>query len=141
MTKLIPLAFVFVGCGGNKAPSVPDVTATSSADVVSEAAVIEVQAPVEDPKKALLTRANQRLIAGRKAYDERDYPKAIFEAQRGIDILGADYAPANIGDESAAKLELAKQRAEQNPADGSTIYLRMLEDRIELAKKHWDRVP
>lgn len=137
MTKLVPLAFVFIGCGGNKAPSVPEVTAAT----VVDAAVIEAQAPVEDPKKALLTRANQRLIAGRKAFDERDYPKAIFEAQRGIDILGSDYAPANVSDESAAKLELAKQRAEQNPSDGATIYLRMLEDRLELAKKHWDMVP
>ncbi len=137
MTKLVPLAFVIIGCGGSKAPSVPDVAAKTSVD----AAVIEVQAPVEDPKKVLLTRANQRLIAGRKAFDERDYPKAIFESHRGLDILGADYAPAGVDDDSAAKLELAKQRAEQSPMDGATIYLRMLSDRIELAKKHWDRVP
>lgn len=126
------------GCGGKGggaevvAPP-PDASAPATPEVAA--------APV-DPNQQKLDAASARLKAGQAGFDSGDFGKAMLEAQRGLDALGKDYAGPAVEDDTPLKIAAAKERAEAgSPSDGATIMLRMLRERIELARKHWQLGP
>lgn len=128
-------AVLWLGCGGAKAPTDAAEVATTAVDAAAAAEVIE------DPNAKRVTLAASRLAAGRRAFDDGDFSKAMLEAQRGIDALGDDFGDPNKAD-SATKVQLAKARAEEgNAKDGATIMLRVLGENIELARAHWKLTP
>lgn len=132
-----------LGCGGgpksgeaqtDTGPAAPPTSASPSAPEVAEAPV--------DPRKKQLDSATARLAAGRKAFDGGDFPRAMLEAQRGLDVLGKDYAGTAVEDDTDLKIKAAKERAEQgSPSDAATVMLRMLSERIELARATWQIMP
>lgn len=129
------LVATMMGCGGNKAATedvvvVPDTTAKTDAATIGQ----------EDPNAKRVRIATASLAAGRKAYDERDYARAILEAQRGFDALGQDYRKPNVEDDSELKLAAARERNGQDggAADAATIFLRILNERLEMARSKWN---
>jgi len=132
-----------LGCGGgpkggealaDTGPAVAPPSASTPAPEVAEAPV--------DPRKKQLDSASSRLLAGRKAFDGGDFPRAMLEAQRGLDVLGKDYAGPGVEDDTDLKIAAAKERAEQgSPRDAATVMLRMLAERIELARRTWQVMP
>ncbi len=131
------MMIVASGCGG-RPPDDALAAEVIPAATVDAAPAIEVE---EDPRQARWRSAKARLDAGQKAFDAGDLPKAMLDAQRGIELLGDDYAGPNVADDSALKLDLARERAEQQPKDGALVMLRMLGDRLELARRHWQIGP
>lgn len=132
-----------LGCGGGgkgaeaKADTGPAAAPTSASTVAPEIA----EAPV-DPRTKQLDSASARLAAGRKAFDGGDFPRAMLEAQRGLDALGKDYAGPGVEDDTDLKIAAAKERADLgSPSDGATVMLRMLAERIELARRTWQIMP
>lgn len=126
------ISLVLVACGG-KPPEAPEVAAPAPVDAVTQ------EVAPKDPHQVQVDSASARLAAGRKAFDDSDFGKAMLEAQRGIDVLGPDYGGI---DDSATKIKMAKDRAEQGGAsDGAKIMLRMLSERIEVARGHWKLTP
>lgn len=129
------VATTMLGCGGNKAATedvvvVPDTTARTDAATIGQ----------EDPNAKRVRIAAASLAAGRKAYDERDYARAIIEAQRGFDALGEDYQKPNVEDDTELKLAAARERNGQDggAADAATIFLRILNERLEMARSKWN---
>lgn len=132
-----------LGCGGggkggeaqtDTGPALSPTTASPTAPEIAEAPV--------DPRRKQLDSASARLTAGRKAFDGGDFPRAMLEAQRGLDVLGKDYAGTTVEDDTDLKIKAAKERAEQgSPSDAATIMLRMLAERLELARRTWQIMP
>jgi len=122
-------------CGGNK-PKVEDVAPAAPEVTASDAATISQ----EDPNAKRVRLASAGLAAGRKAYDEHDYARAILEAQRGIEALGDDWKKPDVGEESELKLRAARERNAQEggAADAATIFLRVLSERLEMARSKWN---
>lgn len=134
----VALAF---GCGGKRAGDTGGDNGVTTADAPTASATQDAAETI-DPHRKQLESAVKRLAAGRKAFDEGDFGKAMLEAQRGLDALGKDYAGPEVADDTDLKIQAAKERSEQGaPGDGATIMLRMLGERIELARKKWDVMP
>jgi hypothetical protein len=130
-------AAALAACGGKR---------DGSAEVSPPAATVMASAAAEteeaSPRQKQLDAASARLAAGRNAFDARDYPMAMVQAQRGLDALGKDYASPQVIDDTDLKIALAKERADHgSPQDGATIMLRMLAERIEMARQHWQLGP
>lgn len=132
-----------LGCGGGSkgGGAQPDTGPAAAPSSAPTPAPEVAEAPV-DPRKKQLDSASARLAAGRKAFDGGDFPRAMVEAQRGLDVLGKDYAGSDVADDTDLKIAAAKERADQgSPSDAATIMLRMLAERIELARRAWQIMP
>lgn len=142
MTAILLGALLAPGCGGKKdsaedtGPKVSTPPSELTRGPAAKAA--DAAGEAEDPRFERYRAARARLTAGRKAFDEKKYPQAMVEAQRGIDVLGDGYAAPDTADDTDLKVAAAKERERAGDTKtGAQIMLRMLAERVELARRYW----
>lgn len=78
-------------------------------------------------------RGSAWLALGRQALDAGAVDAAIARAQRGLEIVGDDYASPRVDDDTELKRYAGEDRiAQGHPEDGASVLLRVLDNRLAL---------